>query len=94
MINLYQKTWKEINTEIAERMVQLRKRKKLSQKSLALRSGVSLGSLKRFEQTGEISLQSLTKIAIALEVEGELEELFSKVPFASIEEVNKQDSFL
>ena len=87
MINLYQKTWKEINTEIAERMVQLRKRKKLSQKSLALRSGVSLGSLKRFEQTGEISLQSLTKIAIALEVEGELEELFGKVPFASIEEV-------
>ena len=87
MINLYQKTWKEINTEIAERMAQLRKRKKLSQKSLALRSGVSLGSLKRFEQTGEISLQSLTKIAIALEVEGELEELFSKVPFASIEEV-------
>ena len=87
MINLYQKTWKEINTEIAERMVQLRKRKKLSQKSLALRSGVSLGSLKRFEQTGEISLKSLTKIAIALEVEGELEELFSKVPFASIEEV-------
>lgn len=87
MINLYQKTWKEINTEIAERMVQLRKRKKLSQKSLALRSGVSLGSLKRFEQTGEISLQSLTKIAIALEVEGDLEELFSKVPFASIEEV-------
>ena len=87
MINLYQKTWKEINTEIAERMVQLRKRKKLSQKNLALRSGVSLGSLKRFEQTGEISLHSLTKIAIALEVEGELEELFSKVPFASIEEV-------
>lgn len=91
MINLYQKTpqktWKEINTEIAERMVQLRKRKKLSQKNLALRSGVSLGSLKRFEQMGEISLQSLTKIAIALEVEGELEELFSKVPFASIEEV-------
>ena len=86
MINLYQKTWKEINTEIAERMAQLRKRKKLSQKNLALRSGVSLGSLKRFEQTGEISLQSLTKIAIALEVEGELEELFSKVPFASIEE--------
>ncbi len=87
MINLYQKTWKEINTELAERIIQLRKRKKLSQRSLALRSGVSLGSLKRFEQTGEISLQSLTKIAIALGVEGELEDLFSKVPFDSIEEV-------
>ena len=87
MINLYQKTWEEINTEIANRMVQLRKRKKISQKALAVKSGVSLGSLKRFEQTGEISLQSFTKLAIALEVEGELESLFIEVPFGSIEEV-------
>ena len=87
MINLYQKTWEEINTEIANRMVQLRKRKKISQKALAVKSGVSLGSLKRFEQTGEISLQSFTKLAIALEVEGELESLFSEVPFDSIEEI-------
>ncbi len=50
-------------------------------------SGVSLGSLKRFEQSGEISLQSLTKTAIALDVENELEDLFNNVPFASIEEV-------
>ena len=87
MINLYQKTWNEIDIEIANRMTQLRKRKKISQKELAARSGVSHGSLKRFEQTGEISLQSLTKLAIALEVEGELEALFSEVPFGSIEEV-------
>ena len=87
MINLYQKTWNEIDIEIANRMTQLRKRKKISQKELAVRSGVSYGSLKRFEQTGEISLQSLTKLAIALEVEGELEALFSEVPFGSIEEV-------
>ena len=52
-----------------------------------MKSGVSLGSLKRFEQTGEISLQSFTKLAIALEVEGELESLFIEVPFGSIEEV-------
>ena len=68
-------------------MIQLRKRKKISQKELAVRSGVSLGSLKRFEQSGEISLKSFTKLAIALEVEGELESLFSQVPFDSIEEV-------
>ncbi len=65
----------------------MRKRKKITQKQLAVRSGVSLGSLKRFEQSGEISLQSLTKIAIALDVENELEDLFNNVPFASIEEV-------
>ena len=87
MINLYQKTWTEINNEIARKIVHLRKRKKITQKQLAARSGVSLGSLKRFEQSGEISLQSLTKIAIALDVEEELENLFDNVPFASIEEV-------
>ena len=87
MINLYQKTWTEINNDIAQKIVRLRKRKKITQKQLAARSGVSLGSLKRFEQSGEISLQSLTKIAIALDVENELEDLFNIVPFASIEEV-------
>lgn len=87
MINLYQKTWTEINNSIAQKIVRLRKRKKITQKQLAARSGVSLGSLKRFEQSGEISLQSLTKIAIALDVENELEDLFNNVPFASIEEV-------
>ena len=75
------------NNNIAQKIVRLRKRKKITQKQLAARSGVSLGSLKRFEQSGEISLQSLTKIAIALDVENELEDLFNNVPFASIEEV-------
>lgn len=87
MINLTQRTYSEINTELAKRIASLRKRKKLSQSELAKRSGVSFGSVKRFEQTGEISLASLTKIAIALEVEMELDTLFSDVPFDSIEEV-------
>lgn len=68
------------------------KEKKDYTKALAAKSGVSLGSIKRFEQSGEISLQSLTKLAIALEVEGELDTLFDSVPFQSIEEViNEQD---
>ena len=75
MVNLYQKTWAEINMELAKRIVQLRKRKKISQKEFAVRSGVSLGS------------QSFTKLAIALGVEGELEALFEEVPFDSIEEI-------
>lgn len=92
MINLYQKTWNEIDNDIANRMVKLRKRRKITQKALVAKSGVSLGSIKRFEQSGEISLQSLTKLAIALEVEGELDTLFDSVPFQSIEEViNEQD---
>ena len=87
MINLEQRTATEINKDLAGRVVKLRKRRKLSQQALAQRSGVSFGSVKRFEQTGDISLQSLAKIAIALEVEGELESLFSQVLYESLEEI-------
>ncbi|WP_027406619.1 helix-turn-helix domain-containing protein [Anaerovibrio sp. RM50] len=87
MINLEQRTATEINKDLAGRVAKLRKRRKLSQQALAQRSGVSFGSVKRFEQTGDISLQSLAKIAIALEVEEELESLFSGVPYGSLEEI-------
>jgi transcriptional regulator with XRE-family HTH domain len=39
----------------------------LTQEGLANKSGVSLGSLKRFETTGQISLESLLKLAVILE---------------------------
>lgn len=77
----------EINMGIAKRVRALRKRRKISQAKMSELSGVSLGSLKRFESTGEISLLSLTKIAIALGVEHELKELFANVSFLTIEEV-------
>lgn len=77
----------EINMGIAKRVRALRKRRKISQAKMSELSGVSLGSLKRFESTGEISLLSLTKIAIALDVQSELKGLFADVPFLTIEEV-------
>jgi len=39
----------------------------LTQVGLSSRSGVSLGSIKRFESTGQISLESLLKISLVLE---------------------------
>ena len=77
----------EISKNIAGHLITIRKRRKLSQQKLASESGVSLGSLKRFEHTGEISLISLIKLAIALELGEELDKLFSEVPPVSIEEV-------
>ncbi len=85
--NFNQKTPKEINKMIAERIRNIRKRRKLSQEKLSEKSGVSLGSVKRFENIGEISLSSLTKLAIALGCENELEQLFEDIPFESIQEV-------
>lgn len=82
-----QKTSSEIDSIIASRIRKIRRRRKISQTALSKRSGVSLGSLKRFEQTGEISLKSLTNIAIALDIEDELLSLFEEAPFLSIEEI-------
>jgi len=52
----------EVGLKIAQRHRVLRKRMKISQKEMAERSGVSLGSLKRFERSGKISLDSLLKL--------------------------------
>jgi len=48
---------------IAKRHQVLRKKAGFSQQELADRSGVSLGSIKRFERTGLISLESLLKLS-------------------------------
>ena len=53
----------ELSLELAKRHKRIRKQLKFSQAELAERSGVSLGSLKRFENSGKISLESLLKLA-------------------------------
>ena len=90
--NFLQRSPKEMNQLIATRIRSIRKKKNISQQSLSEKSGVSYGSIKRFEQSGEISLISLTKIAIALEVSGELENLFEDMPILSIEEIINGES--
>ncbi len=77
----------EINSEIAARMRERRKERKLSQVQLSERADVSLGSLKRFERTGEISLSSLIKLAFALGCEDDFDGLFSRRGYSSIQEV-------
>lgn len=77
----------DIDRDIAKRIKSIRKRRKITQKQLAGRSNVSYASLKKFEQTGEISLISLTKIAMELGLAGELKSLFTQPVYLSIEEV-------
>jgi transcriptional regulator with XRE-family HTH domain len=66
--NLYsiEKTPSAIQQEIALKVRVLRKQVGYSQADLATRSGVSLGSIKRFERTGQISFESLLKVAYLL----------------------------
>lgn len=86
-MGLIWETVDEINLKIAKRIRNIRKRKKISQSSLAEISNVSLGSIKRFENTGDISLYSLTKIAFALDCEDQMQKLFDNTEYKSIEEI-------
>ena len=56
----------DIRVSIADRFKRIRLDQNVSQEQLAERSGVSLGSLRRFESKGEISLKSLVRLAISL----------------------------
>lgn len=77
----------DVNIEIARRVRERRKEKRITQEQLGVYSNVSLGSIKRFERTGEISLSSLIKIAFALGMEDDFDVLFSKKGYTSIQEV-------
>lgn len=87
MNNFQWETAEEIDKKLAERVRMLRKRRKISQEELSRKSGVSYGSIKRFESSGMISLLSLTKIATALGCTDEIRGLFSEIPYNSIEEI-------
>ena len=80
-------TAEDLELKLAQRVRNIRKRRSISQEKLASMSGVSYGSVKRFESTGQISLLSLTKIAMALDIADELRNIFSQVPYRDIKEV-------
>ena len=87
MERLVWETAEELDQKLAQRVRNIRKRRSISQEKLAAMSGVSNGSIKRFETTGQISLISLTKIAMALDIADELRSLFLQVPYRNIQEV-------
>lgn len=83
----YTKSPNDIAKEFVEKIKKKRKMLKISQVQLAAKSGVSLGSIKRFESKYEISLNSLIKILIALNLEKDFENLFIQKTYNSIDEV-------
>ena len=81
-----EKSLNERMMDLSVRLRAYRKKQGLTQADLADRSGVSYGSVKRFERTGEISLESLWKLAIALGCDDQMDRLFSKLPL-TVEDV-------
>ena len=89
MIDIFslQKTPGQLTADVAKRAALRRKELGLTQSELAERAGMSLGSLRRFEQTGAVAFESLVRICIALGCEDDLASLFSRRAYRSIQEV-------
>lgn len=83
-------TPEELDLKLAKRVRNIRKRRSISQQKLSEMSGVSYGSIKRFESTGQISLLALTRIATALDLADELRNLFTQVPYKDISEAIRE----
>lgn len=70
-------TPQEVRDQLAERFKARRLLLNLSQEGLATRSGVTWSSLKRFERTGLIALDSLLKLGLVLNCLGDFEKVCS-----------------
>jgi len=81
----------EIALEVAARLKSRRLAQQLTQEGLARRSGVPLGTLKKFERSGQIAFVSFIRLAIALKDEGALENLLLEEEFASLDELLERD---
>ena len=80
-------TPEETARQLAEKAQALRLARNWKQATLAERSGVSLGSLQRFERTGLVSLQNLLKLAFALGRLDDFEQALEPPPAGSIAEL-------
>lgn len=77
MVSIIMETPQEMQKKIAQKMRAKRLSKNLSQQTLSEKSGVSYGVLKKFERTGQISLESLLKLAMALGIIDNFNTLFT-----------------
>ena len=81
-----------IARDIGQRLKQLRLAKGWTREELAERSGIAVSTLKLLETTGNGSFQRLIRIAVALDVDGELRGLFSSShSMESIEAVKRSE---
>lgn len=85
----------EFNPRVIAEKLSKRMRKKrialnITQKVLADKSGISLGSIKRFEHKHEISLKHLLQIALILGSLDEFHTLFPEHSYQSIDDIIRQ----
>lgn len=80
-------TPEQVSRSLASRLKALRLAKGWKQATLAERSGVSLASLRRFETSGQVSLQHLLDLAFALNRLDDFDTLFEAPRASSLAEL-------
>lgn len=83
----------EIAKKLAKKMRRGRLMHNLTQEALSGMSGVSLGSLKRFENKNEISLKHLLQLALVLDALEGFNHLFPENEYQSIDDIIKKKKF-
>ena len=81
----------DIAAALGARLKSRRLAQKLTLEGLARRSGVPLGTLKKFERSGQIALVSFIRLVVALKDEAALEALLLEQKFETLDEILKRD---
>lgn len=91
MNEFFLETPEHVSRNLADRLKVLRLARGWKQDTLAKRSGVSLGSLRRFEESGKVSLQNLLELAFALNRLEDFVAVFEAPPASSLAELEAQE---
>ncbi len=82
----------DVQKHLASQLRTARLEENLTQVGLAKRAGVSLGSLKRFEQTGEISLRGFISLAYALRLESGLMDVLEPQKLQTLDKILEHEN--
>lgn len=82
----------EVALELADRVRDRRLARGWTQAELAERAGLALPTLKRFERTGQISLDRLLRVASALGALEDFRAPFAPPPARSLDQIEDQTS--
>lgn len=87
MIPVNSKTPLDICLTVAAKLKSRRLDLNLTQTGMANRAGVNIETYRKFERTGQISLQNLVKLAIALNMEDDFSSLFARKQFQQLDDL-------
>lgn len=90
MLPLELQTPRDLARVLAHRIKGLRLDRGWTQQELAERAGLALATYRRFERTGQISLERLLRLAVVLDARAGFDQLFVRSPVQSLAELEQR----